>query len=133
MNDDARRQKEELGSRRELVAISLILLTAAILRFYQLGSLPGGLNGDEVFNAIDALRIGAEHWPVFFEGNNGREALFLYLTAASLRLLGQTVFALRLPAALLGTGSVWLAWRLGRNLFNRRTGLLAAGLIAVSL
>ncbi|HID50564.1 MAG TPA: phospholipid carrier-dependent glycosyltransferase, partial [Anaerolineae bacterium] len=50
-----------------------------------------------------------------------------------MRLLGQTVFALRLPAALLGTGSVWLAWRLGRSLFNRRVGLLAAALIAVSL
>ncbi|HFE65849.1 MAG TPA: phospholipid carrier-dependent glycosyltransferase, partial [Chloroflexi bacterium] len=81
----------------------------------------------------DALRVGAEHWPIFFEGNNGREALFLYLTAASLRLLGQTVFALRLPAALLGTGSVWLAWRIGRANFNRRAGLLAAALIAVSL
>ena len=120
-------------SKWELAAISLILLTAAILRFYRLDSLPGGLNGDEVFNAIDAWRVGPGFWPVFFEGNNGREPLFLYLTAASLRLLGQTVFALRLPAALLGTGSVWLAWRLGRSLFNRRTGLLAAALIAVSL
>ncbi|NKQ36114.1 MAG: glycosyltransferase family 39 protein [Chloroflexi bacterium] len=120
-------------SRRELFAIGLILLTAVTLRLYRLSSLPGGLNGDEVFNAIDALRVGTEHWPVFFEGNNGREALFLYLAAASLRLLGQTVFALRLPAALLGTGSVWLAWRLGRSLFNRRVGLLSAALIAVSL
>ncbi len=120
-------------SKWEFIAISLILLTAVIARLYRLSSLPGGLNGDEVFNAIDALRVGPGFWPVFFEGNNGREAFFLYLTAASLRLLGQTVFALRLPAALLGTGSVWLAYRLGRVLFHRRVGLLAAALIAVSL
>jgi 4-amino-4-deoxy-L-arabinose transferase-like glycosyltransferase len=111
----------------------LIFLLGASLRFYRLGAIPGGLNGDELFNAIDALRIGGGNWPVFFAGNNGRESLFLYLMAASLRLLGQNIFAMRLPAALLGSALVPLTYLLGRDLFNRRVGLVGAALVAVSL
>jgi 4-amino-4-deoxy-L-arabinose transferase-like glycosyltransferase len=111
----------------------LIMATAIFMRFYRLGDVPPGMSGDELFNAIDAWRVGVEHWPIFFEGNNGREAFFLYLIAASLRLVGQTLFALRLPAALLGSGSVLLAYLIGQEQFNRRAGLLAAGLMAVSL
>lgn len=123
-------QKEALPY--ALLAAGIVLL-ALFLRLYRLGSLPTGISGDELFNAIDALRVGKEHWPIFFEGNNGREALFLYLMAGSLRLFGQTIVAIRLPAALLGTGSVWLAYLLGRDHFNQRVGLAAAGLTAVSL
>jgi 4-amino-4-deoxy-L-arabinose transferase-like glycosyltransferase len=118
---------------RQHSGLLLILAVALFIRFYRLADAPPGMSGDELFNAIDAWRVGVGHWPLFFEGNNGREALFLYLTAASLRLGGQTLFALRLPAALLGTGSVLLAYLIGQEQFNRRVGLLAAGLMAVSL
>ncbi|HEX6385592.1 MAG TPA: glycosyltransferase family 39 protein [Anaerolineae bacterium] len=111
----------------------LVVLVALGLRLYRITTVPGGISGDELFNAIDSWRVGKEHWPIFFEGNNGREALFLYLVAASQHLFGQTIFALRLPAVLLGTGSVLLGYLLGRLHFNRRVGLLAAGLMAVSL
>ncbi len=114
------------------LVLCAIIGVALFARLYRLSSFPPGLNGDELFNAMDALRIGRE-WPIYFEGNFGREALFFYLLAPSLRLLGETVFALRLPAALLGTGSVWLAYSIGRSGFNRRVGLLASALMAVSL
>lgn len=110
-----------------------VVLLALGVRLYRLADIPTGISGDELFNAIDAWRVGKEHWPLFFEGNNGREALFLYLMAASMRLFGQTIFAIRLPAALLGAGSAWLAYLIGKDHFNPRVGLLAAGLTAVSL
>ncbi len=113
--------------------VGIIVALALFLRFYRLASVPPGVSGDELFNAIDAQLIGGGNWPIFFEGNYGREALFFYLMAASIKLLGNTVVAVRLPAVLLGTGNVILAFLLGRNLFNRRVGLLAAALIAVSL
>lgn len=123
-----------MPARKQTLLILLLIVAIALgVRLYRLSSAPPGISGDELFNAIDAWRIGKEGWPVYFEGNNGREALFLYLMALSLRLLGQTVFALRLPAVLLGTGSVILAYLIGRTAFNRRVGLLAAALTAVSL
>lgn len=125
--------KKPRPSQLEQIAPLAILGLALFLRLFRLSEVPGGLNGDELFNAIDALRVGKEHWPIFFEGNNGREAFFLYSMALSLRLLGETIFAIRLPAVLLGSGSVWLAYRIGQTQFNRRVGLVGAGLTAVSL
>ncbi|MCL4265630.1 MAG: glycosyltransferase family 39 protein [Anaerolineae bacterium] len=111
----------------------LILAVALFVRLYRLSSAPPGISGDEMFNAVDAAQINWRNLPVYFEGNNGREALFFYLMALSTWLLGPTIFALRLPAALLGVGSVLLAYGLGRDAFHRHVGLLAAGLTAVSL
>jgi 4-amino-4-deoxy-L-arabinose transferase-like glycosyltransferase len=111
----------------------LIVAVALFARLYRLSSAPPGISGDELFNAVDAAQINWRNLPVYFEGNNGREVLFFYLMALSTWLLGPTIFALRLPAALLGTGSILLAYGLGKIAFNRQVGLLAAGLMAVSL
>ena len=122
-------------AREWAIVLSLVIL-ALIPRLYQLSACPPGISRDELFNAIDALRIGEHGWPIFVEGdygNYGREALFIYLMAVSLRLLGQTIFAIRLPAVLLGIGSVILCYFIGRTMFNRRVGVLAAALMAVSL
>ncbi|HEX6386620.1 MAG TPA: hypothetical protein VF177_18275 [Anaerolineae bacterium] len=109
-----------------LVALSLILLLAAGLRLWKLDTLPPGLYHDEAYNGLDALSLlegktfprfyegwelyaqdahaGREpvptRFPVFFEGNYGREPLHIYLMALSIKVLGPTPFAIRLvPAA----------------------------------
>jgi 4-amino-4-deoxy-L-arabinose transferase-like glycosyltransferase len=75
-----------------------ILLVAHLLT---LDTIPGGLHYDEAFNALDALRVGSEGgWPVFLQGNFGREPLMVYLMAASLRVFGNSMWAVRLPAVL---------------------------------
>ncbi len=121
------------GPGRELVALVCLALIALIPRLYRIESAPPGLNGDELFNAIDAMRLGPGQWQVFFEGNYGREALFLYLMAVPLKLFGQSIWAIRLPAVLLGMGSVLLGYGIGTLAFNRRVGFVAGLLIAVSL
>ncbi len=121
------------AGRREVLILLFLILLALLPRLYRLGAIPAGLNGDEIFNAIDALGLGSGNWPIFFAGNNGREAFFLYLMSGSLNLFGQTTWAIRLPSVLLGTGSVLLAYAIGRHEFSRRVGLLAALLMAVSL
>jgi len=69
----------------------------------QLGSLPPGLYRDEAYNGLDALAILDGHTPLYFEANNGREPLFIYLLALPLALLGITPLALRLTSAIVGT------------------------------
>lgn len=51
---------------------------------------------------------------------------------ASIRLLGETEFAMRLPSALLGIGNVLAICWLGALLAGRRVGLIAAALLALS-
>ncbi len=82
-------------------ALVLLTLVAAGLRVWRLGSVPAGLHFDEAANGLliqDHIFRGET--PVFFSAYAGREALFQYTQAPFLALLGPTVLALRLPAAL---------------------------------
>lgn len=104
----------------------------AALRLVAIGSVPAGLYQDEAFNGLDALRVLLGEHPLYFTANNGREPLFIYLASISIAGLGRTVAAVRLPAALLGTLTIPATAALGNSLFNRRVGLLASGLVAIT-
>jgi hypothetical protein len=58
--------------------------------------------------------------------------LFLYVQALSFVLFGPTEVAARLPSLIASLASVGLVFALGRSLYGRGTGLLAAGLLAAS-
>lgn len=75
-----------------------------LLRVYDLRTIPPGLYNDEAAYAMDALDVAqGTHLAVFYERNNGREPLFIWITGLVFRLLGASAFSLRLTAALLGT------------------------------
>lgn len=57
---------------------------------------------------------------------------FFLLQHASICLLGENLFAVRLPSVLAGIASVALLFFIGKKLFDERTGLIAASLLAVS-
>jgi 4-amino-4-deoxy-L-arabinose transferase-like glycosyltransferase len=115
----------------------LILLIAAGLRFWQLGDIPSGLYRDEAANGLDAASVLAgqrqDESLFYFEANNGREPVYIYLTTLVVGLLGQTVLAVRLAAAVVGTLTTWLTYKLASSWFDRSTGLLSAWLWAVTV
>lgn len=119
--------------RRAFVLLCGLFLVALVPRLVGIAAAPPGLNGDEVYNLIDARQISPGNLPVFLPGNQGREALYFYLLAISQRLFGVTVLALRLPSILLGSGAVVLCYLTGRELVNRRAGMVGALLMAFSL
>ena len=103
----------------EAIALGLITLLAAALRFTKLADVPPGLHYDEGFQGMMARTVLDGGPPqLFFESNMGEEPLAIYLVAASLSLAGQNPWALRLPSALIGTLTVPLAWWLGRELWR---------------
>lgn len=129
----------------ELFALALILGVALILRLWNLETLPPGLYHDEAYNGLDALSLiqGKEFpqtyegwelyvldahserpakptkWPIFFEGNYGREPLHVYLMAISISWLGATSLALRLVPALSGVLAVFGTYLAAKTLFAR--------------
>ena len=117
------------------------------LRFQRLSELPPGLHFDEGVHGVDALQVLQGEHAVFFPAeNDGLEGLMAYAVALGTSLLGRTVLAVRLPAALASAGAVFVVFWLGRLLFGRDEesgratpwrGLLiggvGAGLLAVSL
>ncbi len=58
--------------------------------------------------------------------------LFYWVTASSMTLFGNNWFGARLPSAVFGAMTVFLTYLLGRGLYNRRTGVSSASLLAIS-
>lgn len=110
-----------------------IVAVAAFTCFYALGQVPPGLYHDEAFNGLDALGVLAGARSLFFEANNGREPLFIYLLAPSIALLGRCSLAIRMVSAVLGTLTVPAAYLMTEALFDRRVGLLTAAVTAITL
>ena len=111
----------------------LVIALATVLRFWALGNIPPGLYHDEAFNGLDALSVLEGERPVFFEANNGREPLFIYLAALSVAALGRSPGAIRIVAALLGTLTIPATYLLAKAMFNHRIGLLAAAVTGLTL
>lgn len=116
-----------------LVWVISITLLGALLRFVALGDLPPGLYRDEAYYGLDAVDVLHGESPIFFETNNGREPLFIYLVAASIAALGQTPVAVRLVAAVAGALTIPATALMARALFSDRVGLLAAAVTAVTV
>jgi 4-amino-4-deoxy-L-arabinose transferase-like glycosyltransferase len=113
-------------------SLLLIMAVGATLRFYQLGNIPDGLYQDEAYNGLDAVQVLAGWHPLYFPANNGREPFYIYLVTAGVAALGRTPLAVRLPAAILGTLLIPATYVLGRGLYDRRVGLWAAAVVAIT-
>ena len=123
--------RDALGS-KELWLVASVMLLAACLRFCSLDHLPPGLYHDEALNGLDALRVLAGERLIYFEANNGREPLFVYLVAGSIALFGRSPGAIRFAAAFLGTLTVPASYLMAKAMFGRRIGLLTAILVATT-
>jgi hypothetical protein len=112
----------------------LCLFVAAALRFPELTESPPGLHYDEAANGILAGDIGMRgERPIFISSYTGKEALFFYFAGGLMRLVGESIFSLRLTSAFVGIVTVALTYWLGLELTrDRRIALLAAALLAIS-
>ena len=102
---------------RLLIVVGLLLL-AGVLRLQRLDQLPPGVFVDEGANGLDALGVLQGHHALFFPENLGREGLIMYADALAIALLGRTITAVRLPAALASVGTVLAVFWLGQVLFT---------------
>ena len=118
---------------KQRLALIGIILTAAYLRFFNLGS-PKELVFDEVYyvnGAQDYLRDGVEtaagkaefvvHPPI------GK-----WMIALGIKIFGDNPFGWRFSAALIGTISIFLIYLVARKLFHsEKLGLIAAALMSL--
>ncbi len=114
------------------VALLGFLLVAFFLRVWQLDLMPPGLYYDEAMHGLDALRVWQGQLYFFFPNAGGHEPLFTYVVAGFVRVLGNNVWAIRLPSAFFGTLAIAACFALGRPLLGRGPALLASGLLAVT-
>ncbi len=115
-----------------LFALLIIIILAAGFRLYDIQGYPGGLFPDEAANGEDALLVLDGDIRPFYPRGNGREGLYFFLEALSIKFFGIGVWQLHLVSALIGVATVAAMYFATRPWFGRVAGLLAAGLLATN-
>lgn len=123
--------RNKTSRKLDYILLGVILLVAAVLRLWKLGQVP--FMHDE-FSALfrlkfdtfsDLIRYGVT------EGDShpaGVQVFLYYWT----QLVGWNEFWVKIPFALMGIGSIFLIYVIGRQWFNSKVGLLSAAFFAVS-
>lgn len=124
-----------------VLGLIFIFLLGFFLRFYKLGGVPFGLYQDETaigYNAYSILATGKdEHtiaFPLYFKSfGDYKLPVYIYLTAAAIKLFGLTEFAVRLPSALFGSLTILLIYFLVKKITEHKTiALFTTFLVAIN-
>jgi uncharacterized membrane protein len=131
MNSSAKADDEPRRSCRHSLGGILLLIAltffAAWLRFHGLKG--HGLWLDEASSVLFARMAAAKFWKIMWrqEGN----MLLYYLLLRGWVHVGDTEFLLRIPSVFFGVISVPMIYYLGRDLFSKSTGMIAATVLSV--
>lgn len=116
-------------SRSERWPILGVLALGAVLRLYRLGA--WNLTLDEGTVARLTQRSAGTIWSTIMERDPFHPPLY-YILAHYWRALGSSEVVLRLLSVVFGIVAIWFIYRIGAYLFDRRIGLLASVILAVS-
>lgn len=112
----------------------LILAIGIFVRYWQLDSIPPGIQYDEAYNGINAIQsLETGQFKVFYPENFGREGFHLNVTALYVKIFGTENFSLRLANAMWGSLTVIGFFFLLRALkLSRLSVLMGTLMIATS-
>lgn len=114
-------------NRTTVLLLGLILLLAATLRFYHLGTESFSYDEGIMLDVTGSLDN------VIANVAKGRPPLIVIAGYVWVSIFGDTEAATRSLSAVAGVVSVWLLYAVGRDLFNKRVGLIAALLMSISI
>jgi len=114
-----------------LLAISGIIL---FFRLYQTGTVPPEPFSDHAEKILDVYDISQGETHIFFRRNTGREAIQMYWTLLVAKVFGTglSFFSLKLGTAILGLLTLPYIYLLGKEVANKRVGLIAFFLMGIS-
>lgn len=130
---------ERVGRRVDLVLLAAFLV-GAVVRIWQFGSIPPGLNQDEASTAYDAfsiLNFGVDrsgfHIPLVLNSwGSGMYALASYLQMPFIGIFGLNIPAARLAFLVAGLVAIPVFYYLLRESVDLRTARIGAVLLAIS-
>lgn len=110
------------------------------IRIYHFPTALQEMNCDEIMTAINAKSIadtGADinhiSFPVYLQGWGGQSVILLYLMALSIKLLGYTLFAVRLPTLIVSIISLFVFYDLVKKISkNEKIALIGLTFICIS-
>ena len=123
------------------INLIIIIILASALRLIALDKYPAGFNADEAaigYNAYSLLQTGKDEygtpWPLSFKSfGDFKPGLYFYFVMPAVAVLGLNEWAVRIPSALLGIGTVILVYFLAKEIFKeKKIALLSSTLLAIS-
>ncbi len=107
----------------------IFVITAIVIffRLYQIGAVPPEPFSDHAEKLLDVYDITQGETRIFFPRNTGREGFQMYWTLLVSKVFGTglSFLSLKLGTALLGLLTLPFMYLLGKEIANRRVGLLA--------
>lgn len=129
-----------LNRYRFYICFILIFFIGCLFRFVLFPSHPAGLNQDEASIGYDAwclAHYGTDrnglplpvHMPAWGSGQN---ALYAYLSAPFIRILGLNIFSVRIVNLLFGILSILISFFVGKELRSQKCGLFCMALVSIA-
>lgn len=126
------------------VILTIIVILAAFLRFYQLGNNPPSLTWDETAWGYNAYSLGIDgkdefgrFLPFDYLESFGdfKPPMYAYLDIIPIKIFGLNEFAVRFPSAFFGVLTVLVTYFLTKRIFpdsKSETPVIAAAILAIS-
>lgn len=109
--------------------IILIILAGLILRLVDLNQ---SLWLDEAINAVFVRSLDLKSLIFNYSLSDFHPPLYHILMKGWITLFGSSEIALRLPSVILGVASIYVIFKIGKKLFDEKTALVAATLLATA-
>mgnify|MGYP003319883490 CR=1 FL=1 len=125
-----RKIRNKTSNKLDYILLGIIIAVAAVLRLWKLGQVPfmhdefSALIRTDFDNLHDLVTKG-----IIADTHPAGVQFFLFLWA---KIFGWSEFWIKLPFALMGIASIYLVFKVGKQWFNNKVGLLAAAFFAVS-
>lgn len=127
----SRKSVSNINNRQVISILAVLTVIGLFLRIHDLGSKAFWM--DETIQTYAAIGLIKEGIPVMPSGMiYSRAFLDTLLIAQSLKIFGVSEFAARLPSALFGVLTIPLIFLAGKELGNKRVGIIAAFLLTFS-
>lgn len=126
--------KDFIIKQKWVILITIFFAIGVFFRFYKIDSIPPGLFSDEAVNGVNTLQANETgDYKLFYKENNGREGLFINIQAISVKVFGNTAWALRIVSGLFGSLTILGVYFLARQLFlNNIIAVFSAFFMATS-
>jgi len=114
---------------KKIIFLVIIVLLAAVLRFYQIAINPPSMSWDEVAYGYNAYTLGIDgkdEFGRFFPHDylesfgDFKPPMYAYLDILPIKLFGLTIFATRFPSAFFGTLTVFVTFFLTKTIFQKK-------------
>lgn len=115
-------------SRQSLLVAAMILVGLGLRVWILASPRLSALDQDESVSALMARHLIRGEFTPFFWGQSYGGTLEIAIVGAAFWIFGSHGLVAKLVATVLHALGVWLTWRVGRQLFDRRTALVGAAL-----